>query len=150
MYYTTAYLNEKLYLHYKGFRKIQNLEEFWDLKCLYIEGNAISKIENLEHNNKLRCLYLQENCITQIENLSPLKDLRILNLDENMITKIENLGDLPFLETLQVKRNRIGLNGLDDVIGLLECKQLAVLDIQENKIDVETFVDEVLCKMGEL
>lgn len=114
---------------------------------MYIEGNAISKIENFDHNVKLRCLYLQENCIEKIENLSPLKELRILNLDDNMIFKIENLGELPHLETLQLKRNRIGSNGLEDVLGLLECQSLSVLDIQENKVDDEQFVDEVLIKM---
>jgi len=52
LYYRTPELNEKLYLHYKGklsisnhstlgFTKIQNLEQFTDLKCLYFEGNGM-------------------------------------------------------------------------------------------------------------
>lgn len=43
MYYITKYLNDKLYLHYKGFRKIENMNEFTGLKVLYIEGNALEK-----------------------------------------------------------------------------------------------------------
>lgn len=39
-YYRTPELNEKLYLHFKGFSKMQNLEQFTDLKCLYFEGNG--------------------------------------------------------------------------------------------------------------
>jgi dynein assembly factor 1 len=58
LYYSTPELNDCLYLHYKGFRKIENLEEFTGLKVLYMEGNALSTIENLEYNINLRCLYL--------------------------------------------------------------------------------------------
>jgi len=46
-YYSTPSLNDILYLHYKGFEKIDNLEEFTGLKVIYLEGNAIKKIENL-------------------------------------------------------------------------------------------------------
>ena len=39
-YYRTPELNEKLFLHFKGFSKIQNLGQFKELKCLYFEGNG--------------------------------------------------------------------------------------------------------------
>jgi dynein assembly factor 1 len=39
------------------------------------------------------------------------------------------------LNNFQLKRNRIGKNGLSDVLGLLECPSIAVLDISENYID---------------
>ena len=39
-YYRTPHLNEKLYLHYKGFSHFKNMELFTDLKCLYFEGNG--------------------------------------------------------------------------------------------------------------
>lgn len=32
LYYNTFELNEKLYLHYKGFKKIENMHRFPDLK----------------------------------------------------------------------------------------------------------------------
>lgn len=50
-YYTTPELNDCLYLHYKGFNKICNLEPYTGisliyagLKVLYLEGNAFKKI----------------------------------------------------------------------------------------------------------
>lgn len=50
-YYSTPYLNDILYLHYKGFTKIDNLEEYTGnassysgLKVIYMEGNAFRKI----------------------------------------------------------------------------------------------------------
>ena len=58
LYYGTPELNDALYLHYKGFRKLENLDEFTGLKVLYFEGNALSVIENLDNLTNLRCLYL--------------------------------------------------------------------------------------------
>lgn len=44
LYYRTFELNEKLYFHYKGFDKIENLHLFPELKCLYFEGNGVKKM----------------------------------------------------------------------------------------------------------
>jgi dynein assembly factor 1 len=51
-----------------------------------------------------------------------------------MIEKIEGFSKLTKLSNVQLKRNRIGSNGLDDVIGLLECPTISALDISDNKI----------------
>jgi dynein assembly factor 1 len=67
--YTTAYLNDKLYLHFKGIRNIKCLDEYVGLKVLWLEGNAITEIEGLDQLQELSTLYLHENLIEVIENL---------------------------------------------------------------------------------
>lgn len=42
LYYSTESLNDILYLHFKGFSKIENLEGFTGLKCIYLENNGTS------------------------------------------------------------------------------------------------------------
>ena len=57
-YYRVPSLNDKLFLHYKGFAAIQNLEEFSELKCLYFEGNGCKSLKGLESNVKMRSLFV--------------------------------------------------------------------------------------------
>jgi hypothetical protein len=75
-YYRTPSLNEKLYLHYKGFSYIRNMEQFTGLKCLYFEGNGAKSMKGLEHCVDMRSLFMQENMITKIEGLETMKELR--------------------------------------------------------------------------
>ena len=90
-YYRTIELNEKLYFHYKGFRKIACMELFPDLKCLYFEGNGLEKISGLTTNTQLMSLFLQENVIEKMEGLDFCTRLRTLNLSNCCIRKIEGL-----------------------------------------------------------
>ncbi|KAK2944983.1 putative outer arm dynein light chain 1 [Blattamonas nauphoetae] len=133
--YQTIYLNEKLYLHYQGFRKIENLDGMTELKALWLQGNCISKIENLEVCSQVRCLYLQNNVIEKIEGLETLAELDSLDLSYNQIHRIEGLQNCKKLRSLSLTKNH--LSSLDAILGLRDCPSLSVLDLSQNDIPLE-------------
>ncbi len=54
--YRTPELNDSIYLNFKGFSRIENLEQYTGLKALFLEGNALDSIEGLPPLPLLRCL----------------------------------------------------------------------------------------------
>ena len=54
--YRTPSLNDKLYLNFKGFSRIECLEEYTGLKALFLEGNSLDSLEGLPPLPELRCM----------------------------------------------------------------------------------------------
>jgi dynein assembly factor 1 len=145
--YTTPELNDKLYLHYKGFRKIQALEAYTALKVLWLEGNGIGEISGLDKQTMLRTLYLHENCIDKMQGLESLVDLDTLNLCKNFITKIEGLEKCTKLTSLLLAHNN--LLDASDLEHILKLPSLMTLDIQHNRIN-DINIMNILSQMPDL
>eukprot|EP00842_Homolaphlyctis_polyrhiza_P002333 jgi/Hompol1/30/HPOL_003834-RA len=145
--YQTPELNDIIYLHYKGFSKIENIDAYTGLKSLWLEGNGISKIENIEALTELRCLFLQQNCIEHIENLDALVHLDTLNVCNNMIKCVSNIHMLHKLKTLQISHNF--LSTASDIENLVTCPSITVLDLSNNKLDDVGIID-ILEQLPEL
>lgn len=126
------------------------MELFPELKCLYMEGNSIEKIQGLTTNVMLMSLMLHENAILKMEGLDFLTKLRTMNLSDNCIVTIEGLKNCVVLDSLYIKQNRIGKNGISDLIGLLECPTISCLEISNNCISDPECIEEIFVKMASL
>ena len=144
--YDSPKLNVNLYLHFQGFRKIQNLDNFTNLQVLYLENNSINKIEGLDKLINLTCLYLQNNYIQEIENLEQNTKLSILNLSNNKIKTIPNISYLNKLENLYISKN--SLSDINNLEGLLYLESLSLLDIQNNPFNIPP--DELIAFLNKL
>lgn len=132
-YIRTPELNDALYLNHEGFSSIKNLEPYFNVKSLFLDGNMISKIENIAHLKGLRGLYLRKNQIRKISNLEGLENLNSLDLAQNGITKVEGLRHLQNLETLNLENNKIST--AEDLEEIVHNKAITTLHLSGNSIN---------------
>lgn len=130
--YDTPELNDKLYLHFKGFSRICNLESFTACKSLWLESNRIEVIENIDHMTQLASLFLHNNRIRTIEGLDSFEFLVTLNLSSNMIEMVQGLSHLRNLQTLNLSKNLLG--PVESISHLAECTSVTNLDVSSNNI----------------
>ncbi|KAG5178481.1 hypothetical protein JKP88DRAFT_328841 [Tribonema minus] len=130
--YETPELNDRLYLHFKGYRRIENLEPYTAVKALWLGSNGLQKIENIGHMTQLRCLFLQQNLIQSVSGLDSLDNLVQLDLSNNRIATLSGLAQLPALHTLNVSKNALqDSQGIDH---LQRCRALTNLDVTANTL----------------
>ena len=130
--YGTPELNDKLYLHFQGFDRIQNLEAYTGLKSLFLEGNGLEDLEGLSACVELRCLFAQQNMVTGIPPSLPVS-LSTLNVSNNNVSHLQNVARLVELQTLQARNCK--LKTLESLGELRNCANLSTVDLQNNEID---------------
>ncbi|GIL87407.1 hypothetical protein Vretifemale_15526, partial [Volvox reticuliferus] len=137
--YRTPSLNDKLYLNFKGFSQIACLEDYVNLKALFLEGNVLESLEGLPPLKELKCLYVQQNCIYKISNLQAVENLDTLNISNNQLTHLDGLSCCKNLRTLIATHNHLAT--LESVEHLAECKSLQTLDLQNNQLSDPAILD---------
>jgi dynein assembly factor 1 len=149
--FRTPELNEKLYLHFCGFKRIENLGAYSECRALWLENNSIEYVENLESLENLETLFIQHNFISSLrftdstQLTSPPLHVRCLDISYNFLTTMEDIPLVfPLLQKLLVSHNRI--KNLPSNLGSLQ--HLIVLDVSFNEIDNVEGGAHVLSALG--
>jgi len=128
-------INDVLYLHFQGFRRIENLEKYTGVKSLHLESNSISEVENISHMNELRSLCLRQNIIKSLNSLvcfRGLAKLVILDVSENLLEVLDGISTLVALQKANFSMNR--LSNPESLADLVNCKALQSVDLRGNNL----------------
>ncbi len=108
---------------------IKGLDNFSNLKLLFLDENEISEIAGLESLESLEILSLADNRISEIKGLNTLTNLKFLDLRLNDLYEIKGLEFLINLEELILDDT-----GISEIKGLDNLKDLKILSLDYNSI----------------
>ncbi len=121
---------ESLNLANNELKTLAHIQEYTNLRKLYVNGNKLQSLEPLIDLSKLEVLNLQRNGLVKINSLVRLTNLQELDLSGNTIyLEPSVLNQLPQLQKLNLAQNQ--LNRIDV---LSKCISLRYLDLSHNHI----------------
>lgn len=150
--YRTPSVNDKLYLHQQGFRRMnpEVLKEFTGIKMLWLQANGLEKLEGMESMSILRNVAAHENCIEKIEGFEQNAELDSINLNRNFIKKVEGFERNQNLTSINLGNNAVGPDKESYEAVAQNLPKLQTLDLQANKIADGNDLLEVLQRIPDL
>uniref|UniRef100_A0A094ZKH9 Centriolin n=1 Tax=Schistosoma haematobium TaxID=6185 RepID=A0A094ZKH9_SCHHA len=112
--------------------KIENLEQFCELRQLNLSYNRICKISGLSTLCQLTVLNLSHNCLVSLNGIQSLSNLLVLKVNNNQITSIPKWlpKRLPKLKTIHFHYNQI--DTLHQITYLRSLSNLTVFTFEGN------------------
>lgn len=143
--YYTSNLNNILYLNCQGFKQIENLEEYYNCKVLFLDGNLLKSLTGIQHMHQMKSLFLHNNLLSKMSGLENFTELHTLSLSGNMIEKVEGLEHCSKLHKLDLTGNK--LSSFESISELSSLKSLSILLLKSNQIDYDERIVEMLSEM---
>ena len=75
-----------------GFQRIESLEDYVNLRTLWLDHNYFSSLHGLLHLKQLKCLFIQNNALSSLEGVEFLEQLVILDVSHNQLTNTNHIG----------------------------------------------------------
>ncbi|CAH8484565.1 unnamed protein product [Schistosoma bovis] len=112
--------------------KIENLEQFCELRQLNLSYNRICKISGLSTLCQLTVLNISHNCLVSLNGIQSLSNLLVLKVNNNQITSIPKWlpKRLPKLKTIHFHYNQI--DTLHQITYLRSLSNLTVFTFEGN------------------
>lgn len=145
---------EQLNLNYNQIPSFEGLEPgaLPNLVSLQLRGNKLSSTMGLENFRNLKHLFVAANQITSLEGLATLESLEILHVRDNQISSFGETfvdGSLPNLRYINLRANNVA--NIAEVKKLAVLPKLSELVLTDNPlVEEEDYRLEVLCRVRRL